>query len=138
MAPSRSTVLPPGELNVPASGLGRGVLAPTTTPQAASGRPSADSFWMRLLRVSLTYTLPLESTATLEGSSNSPGSGPSQPHCASGCPVGDSTCMRWLVESATTTWPFESTATSDGAQNWPGAGPRVPHCASGCPVGESS
>src|SRR5437588_2356863 len=97
-APVLSTARPPGEAKVPGSGDGRGVLAPVTTPQAAIGWPLGESFWMRLFLVSLTNTLPLGSTATLDGSWNWPGSVPSQPHCARGWPVADSTCSRWLVE----------------------------------------
>ena len=95
-------------------------------PQVLIKVPLFLNFWMRLLPLSATYTLPEESIATPNGALNSPLAEPAEPQVLIKVPPLLNTWTRWLRTSATNTLPDLSRAIPSGNSNWPVAEPSVP------------
>src|SRR5437016_723911 len=102
---------------------------PSCTPQAKVKRkvPVFVNFWMRLLPLSATKTLPLPSTATPRGPLNCPLPEPGLPHMVRRAPAFVNFWMRLLSVSATKRSPLPSRATNKLNPNCPSPVPKVPH-----------
>ena len=76
--------------------------------------PPASNFWIRLLPLSATHTLPVASVATPYGPLNCPFAVPNDPNLARNTPFASNFWIRLLPVSATYTFPAKSVATPAG------------------------
>src|SRR6185503_13174428 len=99
----------PGEVNSPSP--------LPVVPQDSRKVPVEENFCIRLLFVSATYTVPVESTAIPSGPLNSPFPAPAVPHFVMKVPVEVNFCTRLLAESTTYTLSDASIAKPIGESN---------------------
>src|SRR5262245_36229323 len=118
--PATATVLP---TPVSASNTSRVPLSRAVEPEIG-----AANFWMRLLSVSATNTVPSDPVVTALPSAklNCPSPEPAEPHLKTKVPVALNCWTRALSSSVTNTWPLGETVTSICPENWPSPLPGVP------------
>src|SRR5947199_271141 len=126
VAPFWSVPLLPSCISLALPSPGHQLTSPAGGGVQATINVGQTNFWMRLLYLSATKTLPLPSTATPTASKNCPSAVPKLPHLVRKVPVFVNFWMRLLRWSATNTFPLPSTATPSGRENCPSPGPEIP------------
>src|SRR4051794_29337744 len=101
--------------------------------QAPAGGAASANCWTRLLSLSVTVTVPWQSTATAVGWMNWPASVPRAPNASRRSPLGPKRSTRLLPRSATHRSPSPSTAICAGALTLPSLEPVPPNWSSSVP-----
>ena len=114
---------------------GGGVPSGPSAPQVAAGGAVRTNCWTRLLSLSVTVSVPWQSTLTAVGWMNWPGPSPRWPKASRRSPSGPKRSMRLLPRSATQRSPSPSTVICAGTLSLPSLDPVPPKSASWLPSG---